>query len=203
MSKTDQKNQQKLAQIEIFVDEFMLSVSDLLTPDEFKGTALYKFLLQFSKQWYVAPVDLDDVMLEAVKRGLEHIQTHGQPIKTPAAWLRHVGLNILRDQVDATVKADRKSAMLSDLVRPARERLAEAELIKQLGYLQKALDRLSPDDQAILRMKFLQGKPYEQIRQHYTLRSQAAPALSIPALRKRESRALQRLRRVLLELDQA
>ncbi|WP_035987588.1 sigma-70 family RNA polymerase sigma factor [Leptolyngbya sp. KIOST-1] len=175
---------------------FMAAVSHLLMPDEFKGTALYKFLIRFAKQWHIANVDLDEVIVEGVKRGVEYIQRHGQPIKKPESWLRQVCLNILRNKVDAAVKEERKIEHLTTLAHYGKSPLVESELIEQLEYLEMALNELSKADQALIRMKFIQRKTYEQIRQHYKYMAAGAEGTvpSVQTLRKRESRALKRLK---------
>lgn len=178
------------------VYEFVAAVSYLLMPDEFKGTSLYRFLIRFAKQWHIANVDLDEVVVEGVKRGIEYIQRHGTPIKKPEAWLRQVCLNILRNKVDAAVKEERKTQQLTMLAHHSKSPLVESELIEQLEYLEMALNQLSKADQALIRMKFLQRKTYEQIRQHYKYMAEGTE-VSIPSvqtLRKRESRALRRLK---------
>ncbi|MBW4483447.1 MAG: sigma-70 family RNA polymerase sigma factor [Tildeniella torsiva UHER 1998/13D] len=186
------------------VHEFVTEVSYLLMPDEFKGTALYKFLLRFARQWHIANIDLDDVVIEGVKRGVEYILRHDKPIKKPEVWLRQVCLNILRSRVDAAVKDERKAAMATQLAQHSKNPLVESELIEQLECLEIALNRLSKADQALIRMKFLHRKTYEQIRHHYKLMAEVdGETLSVPSvqlLRKRESRALQRLKACFFEL---
>lgn len=184
------------------VHEFVTAVSYLLMPDEFKGTALYKFLFRFARQWHIANVDLDDVVIEGVKRGVEYILRHDKPIKKPEVWLRQVCLNILRSRVDTTVKDERKVAMATQLAQHPKSPLVESELIEQLECLEVALNRLSKADQALIRMKFLHRKTYEQIRQHYKYiaASEEVVVPSVQTLRKRESRALERLRKIFLEL---
>ncbi|PZU98144.1 MAG: hypothetical protein DCF32_19990 [Leptolyngbya sp.] len=184
------------------VYEFVTAVSYLLMPDEFKGTALYKFLIRFARQWHIANIDLDDVVIEGIKRGVEYILRHDQPIKKPEVWLRQVCLNILRGKVDTTIKDERKAAMATQLAQHAKSPLMESELIEQLECLEVALNRLSKDDQALIRMKFLHRKTYEQIRQHYKYIAESEEVVvpSVQTLRKRESRALARLRKIFLEL---
>ncbi|WP_017298749.1 sigma-70 family RNA polymerase sigma factor [Nodosilinea nodulosa] len=184
------------------VHEFITAVSYLLMPDDFKGTALYKFLIRFVRQWHIANVDLDEVIVEGIKRGIEYIQRHSEPIKKPESWLRQVCLNILRAKVDATIKDERKVDQLTTLTQHSHSLLAESELIEQLEFLEKALNELSEEDQVLIRMKFLQRKTYEQIRQHYKYiaEGEGKTAPSVQALRKRESRALQRLKKHFFDL---
>ncbi|MBE9136378.1 sigma-70 family RNA polymerase sigma factor [Nodosilinea sp. LEGE 07088] len=178
------------------VDEFVAAVSYLLMPDEFKGTSLYKFLICFVRQWHIPHVDLDEVIIEGIKRGIEYIHKHNQPIRKPESWLRQVCLNILRTKVDVTIKEERKAERLTTLAQHSRSPLIESELIEQLEFLEKALNKLSREEQSLIRMKFLQRKTYEQIRQHYKYIAEGEDkqAPTVQALRKRESRALKRLK---------
>jgi DNA-directed RNA polymerase specialized sigma24 family protein len=204
MPKADQSNMHQGSPTDNLVNEFISAVSNLLVPDEFKGTALYKFLIRFARQWHIAYVDLDEVIVESVKRGVEHIQQHGEPIRKPEAWLRRVGLNILRDKVDLIIKDERRSEHLKTLTQHARSPLVQSELLEQLEFLEEALGQLSPADQDLIRMKFLHRKSYEQIRRHYKLMAEGSsvpsPVPSVQTLRKRESRALQRLRESFFKL---
>jgi RNA polymerase sigma factor (sigma-70 family) len=186
--------------VDDLVYEFIAAVSYLLMPDEFKGTALYKFLIRFARQWQIAHIDLDDVVIEGVKRGIEYIRRHCQPIKKPEAWLRQVCLNILKGSVDRAIKEERKAAMVTTLAQHPKSPLIASELIEQLEYLEAALNQISNDDQTLIRMKFLHRKTYEQIRHHYKLMAEGVSVPSIQALRKRESRALKRLRVHFLKL---
>lgn len=184
------------------VHEFIAAVSYLLLPNEFKGTSLYKFLIRFARQWHIAHVDLDEVIFEGIKRGIEYIQKHSRPIEKPESWLRQVCLNILRAKVDATIKNERKVKQLTTLAQHPHSPIVESQLIEQLDFLEKALNELSEEEQALIRMKFLQRKTYEQIRQHYKYIAEGEdkPVPSAQALRKRESRALQRLKKHFFKL---
>jgi RNA polymerase sigma factor (sigma-70 family) len=188
-------------QVKQWIAQFVAAISGLLIPDEFKGTSLYCFLLRFARQWHLGHTDLDDLLIEGIKRGIDYIQKQQKPIEKPEAWLRITCLNILKTRVDAAIKEERKTAQLTVLAQHIPSPLAKSELIEQLEFLELALDQLAQEDQELIRMKFLQRKTYEQIRQHmkYTA-DDNSPVPSVQALRKRESRALQRLRKHFFEL---
>jgi len=202
MAAINEEKNQKYAQepSRDLIYEFIVAVSYLLAAHEFKGTALYKFLIKFARQWHVPEDEVNDILTEGVKRGVEYIRNHGKPINKPEAWLRPVCLNIMKDRVDAIIKDERKSEEITTLTQPSKGPLFESELIEQLEYLEKALKILSNEDQALIRMKFWEGKTYKQIQYHYKLTSDDGPVPSVPALRKRESRALKRLRDSFLKL---
>ncbi|MGG6240727.1 sigma-70 family RNA polymerase sigma factor [Nodosilinea sp. AN01ver1] len=187
---------------ESLVYEFLMAVSHLLMPDESKGTSLYKFLNRFVRQWQITHVDPHEVIVEGVERGVEYIHRNNQPIRNPEAWLRQVCLNILRSQVDATIKDERKAQKLTTLAQHPNNSLAELTFIEELEHLEDALNSLSSEDQALIRMKFFQRKTYEQIRDNYraVVKTGDGSVPTVRQLRRLESRALQRLRENFLKL---
>lgn len=201
LNETPKQRPEQCASDEL-VYEFVAAVSHLLMSYEFKGSALYKFLIRFARQWHIESVDLEDVIVESVVRGIEYIRRHNRPIQKPESWLRKVCLNILKGKVDTAIKDERKTIMVTTLAQHPNSPMVEAELIEQLAFLEDALNQLSEDDQMLIRMKFLQRKTYEQIRHHFKLMAEAGPVPTIQALRKRESRALQRLKSHFFELYQ-
>ncbi|MEL7124097.1 MAG: sigma-70 family RNA polymerase sigma factor [Bacteroidota bacterium] len=182
------------------VAEFVGAVKYILMPYEFKGTALHRFVIKFARQWHISDSEVDDIIIEGVKRGVEYIQKNGKPINKPEAWLRPVYLNIMKDRVKAAIKDEQKSKDMTSVSPPSKSPLLEVELIEQLGYLDKALKALSREDQVLIRMKFLRNKTYDQIQYHYKLASEGDPVPSIVTLRKRVSRALEKLKFSFFEL---
>lgn len=171
--------------------KFISEVSYLLQLNELKGTSLCKYLVHFAKRWHVPYADLDEIIMEGVRRGLEYIENNDDEIKSPEAWLRRVCLNILKDRINEIVKRERKTEAIALLMQSGQLPSAKIELVEQLEFLEQALNLLSPEDRLIIRLKFIHGKNYKQIQYQYELQGEL---VSIPALRKRESRALNRLR---------
>lgn len=64
--------------------------------------------------------------------------------------------------------------------------------------MKQALNHLSKSDQEILNLRFYQGKQYKEIQAHYL--EIASVSIKVPTLRKRESRAIERLQAKFLEL---
>lgn len=186
------------------INVFIQAVSYLLLPNEYKGTALYKYLVQIAKAYHLPINEIDAILNEGIKRGIDYIRKNREPIRNPEAWLRPVCLNIMRDRVNANVRHEQKAQRVSEIILPLKNPLAETELLEQLEYLDQALTELSESDQLLIRMKFWQGKTYEQIQYHYKLMSEGStekePVPSIPALRKRESRALEKLRKIFFSI---
>lgn len=175
-----------------FKHEFVEGVSHFLDPNCFKGNSLYGFLRNRSKLWHVGYVDIHEIIIEGVKRGIEYIDKEGQEIKKPEAWLRRVCLHVLSDKVDEIVKEERKvEAQKSTLLELQNSSHSQPELTERIEYMKKALESLSTDDRDIIKMRFFERKNYEQIRYTYESKGQV---VTVPALRKRESRALERLR---------
>lgn len=176
-----------------WVNGFTDEVRRLLLPNEYQGTALYKFLIQMARSYHLPPQEVDAILNEGVKRGVEYIQLKQEPIHQPAAWLRQTCLNIMRSRVDANIKHEKKTQKVTECNPTPPNPLEESELIEQLEFLEKALLELSIADQQLLRMKFWEDLTYKQIQYRYKL-SDADTVPSIQALRKRESRALAKLR---------
>jgi RNA polymerase sigma factor (sigma-70 family) len=188
-------------------EEFKSAVSKMLLPHDSDGTALLNFLRHWMFRWRIHNVEAMDVLLEAVKRGLVHIQKNEQPIHNPSAWLRGTSLNVLRDKVKEFDKNKHLVAHLEALYgvpqgelpfNSGRNPLAEAEFLEQLETLQKSMDALSADDRLLIRMHFFEEKTYAQIQKYFVDRD--SQIIGEATLRQRESRALKRLGKIFLKL---
>ena len=69
----------------------------------------------------------------------------------------------------------------------------EVETREQKQILREVMPSLSQEDQEIIFLRFNRGFSYKEIQQHYL--DLADISIEIPALRKRESRAIRRLRK--------
>jgi RNA polymerase sigma factor (sigma-70 family) len=174
-------------------EDFCSEVSSHISPDNFKGTSLYSFIRNRSRNWHISHVDPNDIIIEGVKRGIEYIEKTGKAIEKPESWLRKVCMNILSDTVEQAIKEEKKiegqKALLREMDRASE---SQPDLVDYLEFIDEALSSLSKNDQFLLKMRFLKGKSYEQIRHIYELQGEV---VTVPALRKRESRAVQRLRK--------
>jgi RNA polymerase sigma factor (sigma-70 family) len=171
---------------------FCNEVSHLLTPNNFKGTSLYSFVNRLASRWNVHQIDIHEIIIEGVKRGIEHIEKTGEAINKPEAWLRKVCTHILSDEVDKIVKEEKKVEKQKHELNSIYNTVpSEPDLMCRLEHSDVALRSLSSSDQQIIRLRFFEGKTYEQIQHYYELQEEV---ITIPALRKRESRALKRLR---------
>jgi RNA polymerase sigma factor (sigma-70 family) len=185
-----------------YKDDFLNQVSEFLKPNHSQGTALLRFVKSKADRWHINDVDPLEVVIEATKRGCEYIEKHQQPINNPAAWVRGTCLNILRDRVRQSIKAEK---CFQDLVLSWKDQSYEAnplfqvELFDQLHTIQTALDSLSAQDRELLVWRFYEGKSYKEIRE-LLKRRDGDCTIQEPTLRKRESRALKKLRNSFLRL---
>jgi RNA polymerase sigma factor (sigma-70 family) len=174
-------------------NDFCNAVSHLLAPNNFKGTSLYSSINRLAYKWNASHIDIHEIIIEGVKRGIEHIEKTGEAIKIPEAWLRKVCTHILSDEVEKIIREEKKVKQqeyeLSIVSYDAFS--SEPDLMNRLERSDEALRSLPPSDQEIIRLRFFEGKTYEQIQHYYELQEEV---ITIPALRKRESRALKRLR---------
>lgn len=180
---------------------FIAEVSLLLLPNNAKGTALLKFLRHYMNKWHIRGKDPYDILLDGISRGLQFIEQTGNPILKAEAWLRSTCLNILKDAVKESIKDEalKKSILLDAIDRgQINNPLTGAELLEQLELLQIALKRLPSADRDILQLRFCHEKTYSQIQKYYE--SLDGQIIQEAALRKRESRALRRLRKRFLKL---
>ena len=178
----------------LFVDR----ISSLLQLNHFKGTTLYRFLQHHAKKWQNDHIDLHEVLVEGVRRGIEHIDNTGEEIRSPEAWLRSTCLNILKDAVKHTVRDEKKVENVSLIQSLIDSSPPKPELLEQLEYLDEALEFLSEDDRRLIFLRFFEGKKYEEIQQDLLIYYDQK--VSLPALRKRESRALQKLKQCFFTL---
>jgi len=175
-----------------FKHNFCSAVSDLISPNNFKGSSLNSYIKKRTRIWKVDHLDTYEIFIEGVKRGIEYIEKTGQPINIPEAWLRKVCLNILRDEMDKLIKERKESdRQKHDLRNAAKDHSHQPDLMDHLEYADEALSSLSPKDRELITLRFFESKTYEQIQHYYELQEEV---VSITALRKRESRALKRLR---------
>jgi RNA polymerase sigma factor (sigma-70 family) len=174
-------------------DAFIEAISIHLAPRYFKGSTLLKFILNLSYRWN-NPLDQGDVMdvlVESVKRGVEYIEKTGKPINKPEAWLKTTCTYVLRDKIRRMIQYERCIRLESERLRESMYPPANVEFCEHCDFLVAAMKQLSPRDRAIIQWRY-NGKTYEQIQKN--LKEEENITISIPTLRKRESRAIERLK---------
>jgi RNA polymerase sigma factor (sigma-70 family) len=139
---------------------------------------------------------LQDVVLEA----LDHADRFN-PTGQPMAWLLGIAINVIKRNKAERIKRSQREFSMSDLSLTQEEHLSESELFDQLTTNSSAgpdqeiaaneqaellLSLVSPEDQHILILAFLQGFEREALAQKL--------GISPGATRVRLHRALKRLR---------
>ena len=181
-------------------EDFLDTVSRNLEPGNSEGSSLLFYLQRTARQLNLSDFDVREILIEATVRGLSFIEERAERISNPTAWLRRVCSNIMYDMV----REEKKNRSLKEKV--SRD-LEDRNLVEGndayfnadsagLNEMYKSLDRatslLSEADQEILKLRFHKDLTYKDIQELYFYKD--GVSVSLPALRKRESRALQRLR---------
>lgn len=182
---------------EAFKNQFNAAVSLLFAPTSREGTALLNHIQRTGRLLKIRNLDAKEVISEAVMRGLTLIENKGEGIENPHAWLSKVSTYILYDLVKDEKKNRELKAKNTRCVKPFSA-MSQLETEEERKQLRKALERLSEEDQEILDLRFYQGKQFKEIKQYYL--EEAGISVKVPTLRKRESRARQRLRDKFQEL---
>lgn len=174
-----------------FLDEVSQVVDDLAT--------LQAYLKRLIVRWRLSNVDTSEVLSEAISRGVHYIETKGEPIDNPVGWLRAVSVNILRDEAKAAARQRRlQEKLLSEYTISSRDLFQDLDFLEDVEDLQLAMQTLSKTDQDMLRCRFFLKKRYKEIQAELEIEEGKKTAIS--TLRKRESRALQRLKEAFLRL---
>ncbi len=147
----------------------------------------------------VAAVALE-VLQQVVLEALDHADRF-DPTGQPMAWLLGIAINIIKRNKAERIKSSQRELTISDLSLMQQEDLSESELLDQLvansdaGLDQEIaaneqadllLSLVSPEDQHILTLAFLEGYEREALAQKL--------GISPGATRVRLHRALKRLR---------
>jgi DNA-directed RNA polymerase specialized sigma24 family protein len=181
-------------------EEFSRQVSNLLLPNTPSGTAFLNFIWHYLSIWNMREVDPRDILAEAVYQGLKSIQTNCQPIAIPEAWLRVTCLNLLKTQMRKTIKHSQLSKWLKESSSETESPLVIVERFEWLDKFYEAIKQLQPDEQELVHFRLFDEKTYEQI--YYWLESRDGQAPDIPTIRKRYSRAVNRLKKIFPEVYQ-
>lgn len=172
-------------------NDFIKKIAHLIDPINSKGTAVYAFIETRKRRYHLDNIDSHETITEAVRRGIEYIDKNCKSIDKPEAWLRTVCNNILVDKVKENAKEEKIVEQYRHMLDASADTSAQEIFIHQLELAERALKDLSPSDQQIIRMRLHEGKTYEQIQHYYELQGEA---ITISTLRKRESRAIVRLK---------
>lgn len=177
--------------VEVFKAIFLNNVSELLDSPSAEGKALLNYLQRLGKQLNIRDFDVRELVSEATMRGLALIDNRAERIDNTQAWLRKVCTFILYDMVKDEKKNRRlKAKNKGDVEYP--DPLTEIESDEKREALNNAFNLLSCEDQKILDLRFYQGRKYKDIQEHFL--EETGVIVKVATLRKRESRAVKRLR---------
>ena len=141
-----------------------------------------------------------EVLQEVVIEALDHANRF-DPTGQPVAWLLGIAINVIKRKKDELIKRSQRELSMSDLSLVQEEGLSESDLFDQLAanayagpdqeiaaneQAELLLSLVSPEDQQILMLAFLQGYEREALAQKL--------GISPGATRVRLHRALKRLR---------
>ena len=177
-------------QTEVLKTNFLNEVSRILEPSNAEGRSLLNYLQRTGKQLNIRDFDIRELISEAAMRGLALIDNKSEEIGNTQAWLRKVCTFILYDMVKAEKKNRELKAKNTDgLVATAP--FTDIESDEKREALARAFTLLSKEEQEILNLRFYQGRKYKDIQQYYL--EETSVFVKAPTLRKRESRAIQKL----------
>lgn len=182
---------------ELLKAKFSDAASVILDPSNHEGTAFLNYLQSVGRGLNISDLDIREVLIEATTRGLYKIEQTGEAIHSPRAWLSKTCTFIMLDMM----KAEKKNRLIKEKNTyrlPTADALGQLESDEERKAVKQALGYLSDSDQEILELRFYQGKKYKEIQAHYL--EIADVCIKVPTLRKRESRAIERLQAKFLEL---
>ena len=162
------------------------------------SSSLYRYLQKLVRQWKLPHLDAEEILLESLDRGLQYIDKKGLSIENPRAWLRAVSINVVRDEAKATVRMKRLQFPCSvDYLIDESSLHNDTDLSEDMSAIALSMAELSDSDRNILERRFHQNKRYKEIQAD--LVKEGEGKIAIPTLRKRESRALKRLKAKFME----
>lgn len=178
--------------------KFNLAVTALFDDQIFESRAFWMNIIRTLKQYRLSGTyDAKEIIAEAYARGIKLIES-GEAIDNPLPWMRRTCLNVIRElrrkqnQADDP-KLDPSGLMGSDV---AWSRLIQDEDIRLLCL---ALQQLSPKDQELLCLHYIENHSWQEIADLLSRSSQSK--LNANAARQRGHRALRALRRHYINLS--
>ena len=188
---TPHKQKPQRNKVRCYKDDFNRQVSNIFAPNNREGSRILTAFERIAKQLNIRDFDVREVLSEVTCRGLATIEKKEQPIKSVPAWFRSIGTNIIKDRVKAEIRARKlfeKQAHHMEVSDSWLKLIAKEE--GAAAY--EAFKLLSPEDQEILRLRFIEEMRYKDIQAYY--QNIKNVFVKVPTLRKRESRAVERLK---------
>jgi len=141
------------------------------------------------KQFHLLGIyEPDEVLNEAVLRLIKALHK-GNTIPIPEAWIKRTGFNIMRE-----MSRKQKCENLDESVVASGEDIS-LNLIKQeeSERVHDAVQKLSPENQQLINLRFFLGLSWSQIAQHL---NQNGNKVAVDTLRKRGERAIKELKAI-------
>lgn len=185
------KHQSQENKVRSYKQAFSEDVSNLFAPGNKEGTRILTSFQRTARQLNIRNFDVKEILSEVTCKGLSTIDKKEEPIESVSAWYRSVGPNLIKDRVGAEIKA-RKLIEKHSFSPDISDAWVKLVLEEEGAAAAEAVELLSPEDQEIIRLRFIEGMSYKEIQAHYQRIEQRT--IKVPTLRKRESRAVKRLR---------
>lgn len=171
------------------LQKFNSELTSLLDADNPQARSLLAFIRRSLWQYNLQDkISVIDIFVNAYLRGVEQLLSpSGKSIQHPKAWMRGTTLNVIREHA----RKQQKECQLSiEPIDELSQRLVDDSVVEEnLDTVAKAFHRLSHDDRKLLELKYLQGMSWKEVRDKL-----GKPNDSLPALRKRGQRTLDKLR---------
>jgi RNA polymerase sigma-70 factor (ECF subfamily) len=139
-------------------------------------------------RWNELFAETDAVLSEVAVRALKRVDTFDPHRARPVAWLMGIACNVLRERRRWSDREARRS-----VPQASKDEAAWQEIIDRLrtgphaaaepGRVWQALDRLSPEEQRVLLMRYVEDRPYSEIAHALGISEEAARARVCRALR--------------------
>lgn len=154
---------------------------------------VHLFISRILHQFQLSGIyEVQDVLVDVYVRGIDLI-SRGQTIDRPPSWIRATALNIVRELSRKERRWDTNEELLEQT--PSKEPGFLSELTARDDWraVEAALRKLDPEDQTILRLRFIDNCSWQEIADRSLAGTDSK--YSAVALRQRGWRALKKLRK--------
>jgi RNA polymerase sigma factor (sigma-70 family) len=176
---------------------FNEAINELFSSQDPRNISTLKFIHSRIKQFNLN-CDINSVVSECYLRGIRLIQK-GEKIHNPLAWIRATSYNIIRERSRKKRKVIVNSLVIENCLADTSTEDVAISCQAELSLLKKAIAKLSPEDQAILEMRWIKELSWNEVAQIISLEGKQ---LGVDALRKRGQRAFTRLRSLYKAMEQ-
>ena len=188
-----------LETISAYKTEFQSRFEEFLKPNNDEGKRILNFLQRLQRQLNITDVEPMDILGEVYLAGIKEIEEKGGRIREPEKWIKAVGRYKILDVVGKE-KKNRELREKNDyqVKRNGYDPFTPLLLCEESSELQIALSQLPSEDRRLLELYYLEGKSYKEIQSFF---SENSNPLQESALRKRCSRAVIKLRKIMLKAE--